>query len=643
MQETRHDPQVAKHDPRVEAPALSDDAYASAELNRRIMEAMPGGIVHVSAERGILRANAEALRILGLSYDALTQRYTQDFATYTIWEDGSPCAPEDYPVNRALATGVTQPAATIGVRKPDGHVSWAIFTAVPVLAPDGGVAGAVCTFLDITARREMEAQLRDSEARLRSIVESAPAFVVTVDPELHITYINRVIAGLHKETVMGRNVLDLVAEADRARTHGALASVFATGSVQTLEVHTDKGLGDSTYRMTAGPVRYGDEIRAVTIVAEDITGQKEMEARLLLADRLTAIGTLAAGVAHEINNPLTYLLGNLELLTRRFQDSESLSATRLREALEGAERIREVVRDLVTFSHRDKDLQGPVRVSEAIEHAVRMAHHEIRHRARLVRDDAGAHVIRGSAARLSQVLLNLLVNAAHAIPPGHVDENEVRISTRVIPGERVRITVSDTGEGIDRTLVGRIFDPFVTTKPMGQGTGLGLYVCHNIVQSLGGTIWVESQLERGTKFHVDLPLSQSGRPPAPDAQPRAVVGPKGLHILLVDDEPAVRAFVQGTLSQHEVACVSSGRDAIAAIDARKFDVVLCDLMMPDLTGLDVYAHARKAAPELARRFLFVTGASVPNEAAGTPSLGAPVLQKPFGIEELEQALANLMS
>jgi PAS domain S-box-containing protein len=603
---------------------------------------MPGGIVHVAKDGNILRANAEALRILGLSYDALTQKYTQDFATVTIQEDGTPFAHADYPVSRALSTGKVQPAATIGIRKPDGATSWATFTAVPVLAPDGSVSGAVVTFLDVTRRLETEAALRDSEARLRSVLQSVPAFVLTIDRELMITFANRTLPGLHQEDVVGHSILSMLTEPDRPSMEAAMTQVFANGAVQTLEMRATQGLGNATYRVTAGPVRYGEEIRALTLVIEDITTQKEMEARLLLADRLTAIGTLAAGVAHEINNPLTYLLGNLELLARSFGDTSAVAATRVKEALDGAERIREVVRDLVTFSHRHKDTTGPVQVADAIDHAVRMAQHEIRHRARLVREDGGSHVVRGSAARLSQVLLNLLVNAAHAIAAGRMESNEVRISTRAIAGERVRITVSDTGQGIDRTLIGRIFDPFVTTKPMGQGTGLGLYVCHNIVQSLGGTIWVECQLGQGSKFHVDLPLAVPDGPRPREPELAGHEGPVGLHILLVDDEPAVRAFVRNTLSQHEVACVSSGRDAIAALETRSFDVVLCDLVMPDLTGLDVFAHARQHSPELAKHFLFVTGAGL-NEQSSIDALGAPVLQKPFTVAELERALARLVS
>jgi two-component system cell cycle sensor histidine kinase/response regulator CckA len=614
------------------------DPRVSLEVNRRIFEAMPGGLVHVGADGNILGANAEALRILGLSYDAIKQRYTQDFAPETIWEDGTPCSPADYPVTRALLSGEAQPPATIGTRRPDGETSWAIYTAVPVRSPeDGSVTGAVVTFLDITARRRVEEQLRDSEARLRSIMESVPAFVLTVDRELRVTFANRLLPGVTPESVIGHCVGTLVVEDERPLLEAALERILRDGSTETLEVHAEEWLGHGLWRLSAGPVRYGDEIRGATLVADDITAHKEMEGRLVLSDRLTAIGTLAAGVAHEINNPLTYLYGNLELLRRSL--TAGIHAQRLSDATDGAERIREVVRDLMTFSHPEGDTLGPLHISEVIDRAERMARHEFKHRARFVRDEVALPAVQGSKARLSQVFLNLLINAAHAIAPGRLEQNEIRVTTRRLSDSAIRISVSDTGAGIERAMIGRIFDPFVTTKPTGQGTGLGLYVCHNIVRSLGGTIWVQSEPGRGSTFHVDLPVRGESERPCNEARPSA--GPlKRLRILVVDDEPNILSFVQRTLAPHEVACVSSGAAAISALEGRAFDLVMCDVMMPDVTGLDVYEHTLRCTPELARRFLFITGVSMGELAANISAIGAPVLQKPFGVDELENAIAR---
>jgi two-component system cell cycle sensor histidine kinase/response regulator CckA len=618
------------------------DPRVSAEIDRRIIDAMPGGMVYVGIDGDVLSANAEALRILGLSYDALTNRYTQDFAPETFHEDGSPFAPADYPVTRALLTGEAQLPETIGTRRPDGQMSWAIYTAVPVRSPlDGLVTGAVVTFLDMTARRRVEEQLRDSEARLRSIVDSVPAHVLTVDRALRVSFANRLTPGLAPESVIGASVLELACPDDRPMLAAALERTLADGSTESLELLADGWLGQGTYRVTAGPVRYGDEIRGATLVIDDITAQKAMEARLVLSDRLTAIGTLAAGVAHEINNPLTYLYGNLELLRRSW--SAGPNAQRLRDAADGAERIREVVRDLMTFSHPEGDTLGPLQISEVIDRTERMARHEFKHRARFVRDEVPLPMVRGSKARLGQVLLNLLINAAHAIQPGRLEHNEIRVTTRRVAGALIRISVSDTGMGIERAMIGRIFDPFVTTKPTGQGTGLGLYVCHNIVRSLGGTIWVQSELGRGSTFHVDLPVHDEREHVTAESRPPAAAPLKRLRVLVVDDEPNILAFIQRTLAPHEVACVSSGAAAISALEGRAFDVVLCDVMMPDVTGLDVYEYTRQSAPELSRRFLFITGMALGELASSVSALGAPVLQKPFGVEELEHAMASVLA
>lgn len=612
----------------------------SGELAEDIIEAMPGGVVHVSTSGRILTANREATRVLGMSYDKLTRRYVEDFRTETFWEDGSPCPPEEYPVTRAIVTGKVQPETTLGIRRPDGELTWAVFRAAPVFSPkDGSVTGAFATFMDITARKRVEEELRKSEARFRSMAESVPAFLMTTDRELTVTFLNRMVPGVDVSAVVGHSALDFIDANDRERVRSRLLRVVHEGRIEAYETRTVDWLGATVYRVTAGPIRYGDEIRGVTMFAEDLSSYKEMEASLLLSDRLTAIGTLVAGVAHEVNNPLTYLLGNLELLRR----NEALHALRDRidDALNGAERIRDVVRDLVSFSHPNSDVITRLRVSEAVDLAERMARHELKRRARVVRDVEPVPDICGSSARLSQVLLNLLLNAAHAIEPGRVDENEIRISTRLLSPERIRISVSDTGKGIDRALVGRIFDPFVTTKPSGQGTGLGLYVCHNIVRSMGGAIWVESEVGKGSTFHIDLPILDSNAMTTEVARVASERAPQGLRILVVDDEPSIRAFLQSSLSAHNVACVNSGADAIVTLDTRSFDLVLCDLMIGDLTGLDIYEHVKATSPQLLKRFVFVTGMTLGELSKKVASLGAPVLQKPFSVEDLERIIARV--
>jgi PAS domain S-box-containing protein len=484
---------------------------AREELNQRIVEAMPCGLVHVSASGAILSANAEAQRILGQTYDALTQRLTSDFDPETIWEDGTPCRVADYPVTKALTTGHAQPPATIGVLRPDGTVSWAVYTAVPVLEPSTGrVSGAVVTLSDITGRKRIEQALRESEAHLRSVLESAPNMILSADREGRIRFINRAVPPTTTEGVIGTSIYDYVRPPDEARVRACVERVLATGHVDGYDIQGPEHLGARSYTVRVGPISYGSVVAGVTIVTWDVTERRALEAQLAAADRAASIGTLVAGVAHEINNPLMQALGNIELLRRGLRSFPE--AVALREAVEavaeGAGHIRDVVRDLSCCSENGERGSLAVDVHELIESSLRLAQGQLRTRAR-VRRCFGAVPelsLNLNSARLGQVLLNLILNAAQAIPEGRVDENEVSVTTRVEEGGMLVVVVADTGEGIPPDLINRVFEPFVTTKAAGAGTGLGLHICRSIVTAMGGSISVKSTVGAGTTFSIRLPL-----------------------------------------------------------------------------------------------------------------------------------------
>ena len=248
---------------------------------------------------------------------------------------------------------------------------------------------------------------------------------------------------------------------------------------------------------------------------------QEAQGQLLLADRLATMGRLAAGVGHEINNPLAYLLGNLRYLQEELGRAQGTATEEewremvaaATEACAGAERIQFILQDLRQFIRPDDTAVGPVELGPVVRGAAKMAAHEIRSRARLVEDCADAPPVRGNEARLSQVLLNLLINAAHAIEPGRVEQNEIRVVARRSGPGHVTLAVSDTGCGIPPENLPRIFEPFFTTKPVGVGTGLGLPVCQGIINSLEGELTVESQPGRGTTFRIILPIaSEAGAP-----------------------------------------------------------------------------------------------------------------------------------
>ena len=582
-----------------------DSALAREEVWRRTIDAMPGGIVHVRADGAILEANAEALRILGLSFDALTERYTSDFDAATLSENGEPCRMEDYPVTRALVTGEPQAPVTIGIRRKNGSIAWAIFTAVPVKDPrTGSTAGAIVTFLDITARREVEAALREREALLHSVLTSAPNPIAYTDRRGNIRYVNRTPAGDTSglSEIVGKPVWDHFSGPDEGLVKGVFDEVMATREIR----HYESEARGRRFVVTVGPVIEGNEAVGAAFVALDVTEQRALETKMLIADRMAAIGTLTAGIAHEINNPLTYVLANVEWLARGLEKRDDGTHARIAAIREGIGRIRSIVADVSTLSHAGEARRTLVDVHEMLESALRFADGTIRQRAHVVRLFSRVPAVEASDSRLAQVFLNLILNAAQAIGDGDPVRDAITITTKR-EGNSVTVTVEDSGPGIPESLLPRIFDPFVTTKPVGSGTGLGLYICRNVVSAHGGEITAENRPEGGARFRVVLPAASTTHAddehdalPPPSAHRR-------LRILVVDDERPIVEILTALLDEHDVVPAYDGAEAIVILEDGAFDLVLCDLVMPRKTGMDVYDFLRKRRPGEEQRIVFITG------------------------------------
>ncbi len=381
--------------------------------------------------------------------------------------------------------------------------------------------------------------------------------------------------------------------------------------------------------------------------------QARMREQLVLSDRMASVGMLAAGIAHEINNPLAAIMAYLDLAADDVgrlldeirgrvggsgADARTLAQVdeSLQDARQCADRVRSIVRDVRLFSRSDEAIVGPVDVRRVLESSVRMAWNEVRHRARLVKEYEDVPPVLGSEGRLGQVFLNLLVNAAQATPEGNAEENEIRVRLRQDDAGRVEVDVRDTGAGMPPAVLRKIFDPFFTTKPAGVGTGLGLAICHRIVAEVGGTIVAESEVGRGTCVRVTLPATQQALPDR--AEPVAAAGPhRRARILVVDDEPAIGTAIGRILGRlHEVAVVASARAAISRIAAgERFDVILCDLMMGVMTGMDLYAAVARIAPEQAERIAFMTGgAFTPRAREFLETVGNRRIDKPFDANTL---------
>ncbi|MGN6109925.1 MAG: ATP-binding protein [Kofleriaceae bacterium] len=494
-----------------------------------------------------------------------------------------------------------------------------------------------------TAGLEAErASLVLGEARFRQLADATrEAVLVCVGG--HIVDANRAALDLFDPELIGRGAGELIAPADRAR-FDAYYQRGGGGLPLELDVLDHGGQPiRAALRTSVDPVQ--PERRVVLI--RDIRDELQIQRKLLQSDRLAALGTLAAGTAHEINNPLAYVLGNAETL-RDLLATEAPPAAELRtlvgEILHGGYRVRAIVGQLGALSRERPADDGPTDLRAAVEDVLVLTSHQLRHRARIRVEIPELPPVRGDRVRIGQVLLNLIVNALQSIPTGHAGSNEVAIRAWR-EGNAVHVLVTDTGCGIDPELVERIFDPFFTTKAIGDGSGLGLSICHSIVTGLGGRIDVASTRGQGSAFTIVLPLAD--RPATPTGRPipgspRTGEPPGRLSILLIDDEPMVARALARMLRDHDVELVSDAETALDRCLRGDHDAIVCDLMMPDRSGIEIHALLEREAPERAARMLFVTGGAFSNQAqAFLAERPERCLEKPVVVGELRAAVGRV--
>jgi PAS domain S-box-containing protein len=510
--------------------------------------------------------------------------------------------------------------------------------------------------LDLSARKSAEEARYRSEARFRELIEAAPE-PIGIFRGGHFAYANPALVSalgyaaaedLYQMPLAGLVVPE---EADVLRTREHL--IVDKGL--RLPTHTYRGqrLDGSVIllEMTTVPMEYEGEPAALTM-GRDVTARRALEAQLVQSDRLAALGTMAAGVAHEVNNPLAYVMLNLEWIARKLPetvgDPASIGplAEVLREARGGVERVAAIVRELRSFSRADGETRHAVDLTSVAQSAIRMAAHEIRHRAKVTTSFAPVRAVWANEARLEQVLLNLLLNAAQAMPEARAADNEIRISIRPDDSDNAVLEVSDNGEGIRPEILPRIFDPFFTTKAPGVGTGLGLSICHGIVTSLGGRITARSEGGKGTTFCVILPTTDAPEPSMrPPSEAPPPIGHRRARVLVVDDEVPIANTMRDLLgTDHEVTAVTSGEGALRAIvEDGDFDVVFCDLMMPGMSGIDLFRRIRELHAGLEERMVFMTGGAFTTRAAEfLASIDNRRIEKPFSLKVIERIVRDMV-
>lgn len=507
-------------------------------------------------------------------------------------------------------------------------------------------------------RREIEQQREDtarSARLLRLVIDSVPDSVLFVDGSRHFVLWNRAAERIFGPLAKAPPIDERIGEtfglfltdmktphpAEELPVLRALLGIDTDGhELAVKNPYVPQGILCSC---SARALRDGSGVvTGAVAVVRDVTQDKLTQEQLLLSDRLASMGMLCAGVGHEINNPLAVVLGNLDIVREKLGTANLPAvAEMLDEARSSAERVRTIARDLRVFARDEAETIEPVEVCAVIESSLRMAWNEVRHRAQIVRElDPPVHVL-GSESRLAQVFLNLLINAAHAIPEGNALQNQVKVRIKTV-AERVVIEIADTGSGMTAETKGRLFTPFFTTKPKNVGTGLGLMISHRIVTSIGGELDVETELGKGSTFRVTLQRATPVTVAAPEPSLPSLTARRG-RVLAIDDEVTMVNLIRRVLGgTNDVVTETRAASALERfVNGERFDVILCDMMMPQMTGMEFYQELKRIAPDAVESVIFLTGgAFTPSAISFLEQVPNQKLEKPLDALGLREVVAR---
>ncbi|MGK4008438.1 ATP-binding protein [Sorangium sp. So ce1036] len=516
-------------------------------------------------------------------------------------------------------------------------------------------------FAEAYAQRSLFA----SEERYREIVELSSDVLATIDQEGNLTRLNvrfEVLFGHSRQAWIGRPITALAVAADVPVLRALVMSASHSEAPReaTVRCQTRAGL---TKVMTVRITRlYGED--ASLAVMRDVTEEVARRAQILHSEKLASIGQVAASVAHELNNPMAWVMANLEQIRSGAHKlvaaarpvatgsyEELLRAIDLidkscHEALAGVERMRDIVTDLNLFSSSSERKPERVDLVDVIELALRMTGPQLSQLCRIERRYGEMPPLVGYPGKLSQVFVNLFINAAQAMPNRPRDENMVRVTTRFDAGVH-HVEVEDNARGMPPEVVERIFDPFFTTKEESARPGIGLWVSRNIVEEQRGTMTVSSQPGVGTTFTIRLTGLDPADLPVPLPPPEPPRPSSRGTILFIDDEPMLlNAFARAFEERHEVLVAKSGHEALELLRARggRVDAIVCDLLMPQMSGMALYDEIGEQFPQLLPKMAFMSGgAFTPSARAFVERVDNPKIAKPISLDDLERVIADLLS
>lgn len=486
-----------------------------------------------------------------------------------------------------------------------------------------------------------------SELEYEALLNALPV-ATCVLKDAQIQWANRPFQQLWPQgSVPNTNLVALARDAEEQGRLQAFLLASATGSREVFRFAAGESTLELEFEVGARLCWRNHEV--APLFAYDVTQKREHQEKALLSARMASLGTVAASVAHELNNPLAFVLAQVEL-AQRSADSGRMPAESLETIREGLERLRGVVGDLRAFSKGDTDSVKTVDVRAVLGRVLRMADKSLLSRALLVEDYEPVQPVLGNEGRLSQVFLNLLINAAEALPDDTSQQHRIRIRTRTLSDERVEVAIADTGVGIEETHRSRIFESFFTTKGARSGTGLGLAICRRIVLEHGGQVFA-----RTSEAGLESPYQTELVTLLPTAPVREISGATTVNpvvavprrrVLLVDDEPRLLRTLGGLLAHtHSVSTAESGERALQVMRASDpFDVIVCDMMMQGMDGAGLYEMIGKLFPGLERRMIFMTGGAFTKKARSfLQEIPNTRLDKPFELETLIDAIEKASS
>jgi PAS domain S-box-containing protein len=617
-----------------------------------LFESLREGIFFTTPDGKLLDANPALVRMLG--YENKEGLKTQNFR-----ERYSDPSQRDVLVRRIIQQGSVQDADIL-FRRKDGSEIRCLASGFAIRDSFGQVIRIQGTLVDISERVEVEERLRREQEFVRQLVANFPEMIAVLNLEGKYTFVSsriQELLGRSPEDVVGKSLGTLAHPDDVERLAGSLQR-FVRGDLKSAQIEYRTKHADGSWRMLRASVSplfdSGGKINGIIASARDVTGAKEAEKQKLQKEKLAAMGEMMSGVAHELNNPLTAILGVSDLMRDRATDDTTRRQAET--VLKQARRAAGIVQNLLAFSRPSALASQKVHPDEIIRRVVEQHIEPLRQKNVAVdlKAPAGLPMIEADPRLLQQVFVNLITNAEQAIT-GAKNHGTIRVSLHHTDG-KIAFVFADDGPGIPAEGLSKIFDPFFTTKRPGGGTGLGLTICLAIVKEHGGTMEVDSPSGEGARFQVILPALVEELPDSPtvgetrrsSATAKLLAGSTLLHgrsVYVVDDEESIREIVQEGLVARgmTVEGASSSEEALSHLANRSYDFVICDFNLPGLNGGQFFERARSQPGMANTKFIFMTGALLDTETAAKFTQNcASMLQKPFHIAALAALLADLV-